>query len=354
MAGGVLARRAWVTGQLRRSEKIVRQVLEQAFAQRGKSPETASIALAVLSQIHLERNELELAQKYLTQALEVDPNPTSSNMLVQIAVQRAKIQMVQGNLAEALANIHAIRALHLRRPSAVWTDQDLLAHEALVYLRMGDLPSAERILNESETIEGHSLSQWVQAEILLAKKQPEAAEKLLGSLVSRYPNGLPLEPLMRTRVLLAQALFDQHKINQALQVMREAIRLAAPERFFRPFLEGGAACPALLALALQTGNLTAEARTFIQELLPLCNHGGREPQLSQAEIEALSTSASISPREQEVLHMISLGYSNCELAQKLSISESTVKTHLSNIYKKLDVTSRVQAVASAKELGVIP
>jgi LuxR family maltose regulon positive regulatory protein len=159
---------------------------------------------------------------------------------------------------------------------------------------------------------------------------------------------------MRTRVLLAQALFDQHKINQALQAMKEAIRLAAPERFFRPFLEGGAACTPLLSLALQTENLTSEAQAFVRELLRLSRHTGMDTQISQAEIEALSTSASISPREQEVLRLISVGHSNRELAQRLSISESTVKTHLSNIYKKLNVNGRVQAVACAKELRVVP
>jgi LuxR family maltose regulon positive regulatory protein len=354
MAGGVLARRDLVKGQLRRSEKIARQILEQAFVKRGKLPETASIALGVLSQTHLERNELELAQNYLTQALDVDPNPTSSNMLVQIAVQRFKIQLAQGNFAEALANIQSIRALHLRRPSAVWTDWDLMTYEALIYTRKGDIVSAEQTLNKSEGMGEHSLSQWVHAEILMARNQAETAEKQLSSLILQYPNGLTYEPLMRTRVLLAQALFDQHKINQALQVMKEAIRLAAPERFFRPFLEGSASCTPLLVLALQKENLTHEAQAFVKELLRLSKPAGENSQISQAEIEALSTSASISPREQEVLCLMSVGYSNCEMAQKLSISEATVKTHLSNIYKKLNVNSRVQAVASAKELRLVP
>ncbi len=354
MVGGGLARRALINGQLRRGEKIARQVLEQAFAQRGKLPEPASIALTALSQIHLERNELEPAQKYLAQAREVDPNPTSTNILVQIAIQRAKIQMIQRNFAEALANIQSIRALHLRRPSGFWTDQDLLAYEALIYIRKGDRLSAEQLLNESENIGEHSLSQLARAEILLAQKQANAAEQQLRTSLTQYRNEIPFEPLMSTRVLLAQALFDQHKINQALQVIREAIRQAAPERFFRPFLEGGAACTALLSLALQIENLTSEAHAFIKELLRLFDHTGGDSQISQAEIEALSTSASISPREQEVLSLLSAGYSNCELAQRLCISEATVKTHLSNIYKKLNVNSRVQALACAQELRLVP
>jgi LuxR family maltose regulon positive regulatory protein len=274
-------------------------------------------------------------------------------MLVQIAILRAKIQAAQGNFTEALANIQSIRALHLRRPSAIWLDQDLRAYEALVHLRKGDVVSAEEILNESEDRRERSLTQLVRAEVLLAKKQAEAAEKQLSGLISQYPNGLTFEPLMRTRVLLAQALFDQHKINQALQVMKEAVRLATPERFFRPFLEDGAICTPMLSLALETENLSGDAQAFIRQLLRFAGCCGTDPQISQAEIAALSTSASISPREQEVLRLMSLGYSNCELAQRLSISEATVKTHLSNIYKKLNVNSRVQAVTCAKELKLI-
>jgi ATP/maltotriose-dependent transcriptional regulator MalT len=109
----------------------------------------------------------------------------------------------------------------------------------------------------------------------------------------------------------------------------------------------------LLSLALQTENLTRESQAFIKELLRLFNYTGGDSRISQAEIETLSTSASISPREQEVLRLISAGYSNREMARKLSISESTVKTHVGNIYHKLNVNSRVQAITYAKELKLV-
>jgi LuxR family maltose regulon positive regulatory protein len=353
MAGGVLARRLFVNGQLRRSEKIARQVLEQAHAQRGKLPEPASIALSTLSQVYLERNDPGLAQKYLTESLEVDPNPTSTNMLVQAAIQRAEMQIAQENFAEALANIQSIRDLHLRRPSGAWIDQDLLAYEGYIYIRMGDVSSAEQILNESAEKGEHGLSQLVLAEVLLLKKQPESAEKQLNEIMSQYPNGMLSIPLMRARILLARALFDQYKMNQSLQTMKEAIRLAAPEKFIRPFLESRTIHLPLLSLTLQTENLTHESQTFIKEILRLCNYVGSELQISQSELDALTASASISSREQEVLRLISAGYSNREIAGKLSISESTVKTHVGNIYTKLNVNSRVQAITHAKELRLV-
>lgn len=62
----------------------------------------------------------------------------------------------------------------------------------------------------------------------------------------------------------------------------------------------------------------------------------------------------ISKREHEVLELVSHGLSNQEIADKLFISTSTVKTHVSNILAKLDATRRTQAIRRAKELRIIP
>jgi len=350
MAGGFLARRAYLNGQLRRSEKIAQQVLE--FHQ-GKLPEPASITLTVLSQIYLERNDLSKAQKYLTQAQEVDPNPTSTNMPVQITVQRAKIQAAQGKINEALATMQAARSLHSQRPSAIWNDQDLLAYESLILLRKGDILSAESLARESEKAGEHYLSQLARAQILLAKNQADVAEKLLTQLVTQNPNSLLYEPLMEVRVLLSLALIAQHKTHHALQVVTEAVRLAAPERFFRPFLENSIGSIPLLLLMLKTEKLTADAQLFIREVLRVSGYVDKYPQISQAEIETLFIAASISQREQEVLQLLKNGTANRAIADTLSVSESTIKTHLGNIYIKLGVKNRTQAVKRAEELKLV-
>ena len=61
----------------------------------------------------------------------------------------------------------------------------------------------------------------------------------------------------------------------------------------------------------------------------------------------------ISKREQEVLECLAQGYSNQEIADKLFVSLNTIKTHLNNVYSKLDVKRRTQAVVRAKELRLI-
>ncbi len=74
---------------------------------------------------------------------------------------------------------------------------------------------------------------------------------------------------------------------------------------------------------------------------------------SKDELLALSTAASISAREHEVLRLMAAGLSNREIAAKLSVSHSTVKTHLESIYLKLGVNSRTQAVAQAQALKLV-
>jgi LuxR family maltose regulon positive regulatory protein len=76
-----------------------------------------------------------------------------------------------------------------------------------------------------------------------------------------------------------------------------------------------------------------------------------EPQLEPAELGDLVEP--LSDRELEVLRLIAAGLSNREIAETLVITRSTAKNHVRNIYDKLDVHSRTQAVARAKELGLL-
>ena len=79
---------------------------------------------------------------------------------------------------------------------------------------------------------------------------------------------------------------------------------------------------------------------------------GTQNPLGRDDPVSLTIAASISPREQEILHSLRIGLSNQEIARKFSISESTVKTHLENIFRKLGVSNRMQAIAQAQALGL--
>lgn len=77
------------------------------------------------------------------------------------------------------------------------------------------------------------------------------------------------------------------------------------------------------------------------------------PAISQADVQTAVTIAGISTRELEVLQLLARGMSNEEIAGQLFVSQNTVKTHLSNLYFKLEVKRRTQAVDKARSLGLI-
>ena len=81
---------------------------------------------------------------------------------------------------------------------------------------------------------------------------------------------------------------------------------------------------------------------FIDEVLRLLGQDAPKTDfLPLNSLESLAMAASITPREHDVLRLVSEGLSNRQIALKLCVSPGTVKTHLRNIYSKLDVDSRI-------------
>ncbi len=155
-------------------------------------------------------------------------------------------------------------------------------------------------------------------------------------------------------LLLALAYWGQHKVNQAMQALMQAIRMAEPEGIIRPFLDCGLALMPLLTVIQATEKLSRPQRHFVSQLLlHLQAIYPDAPVPSSQELEVRAVSAQISPREQEILQLLNEGLDNKELAQRLVVSPNTISTHLRNIYDKLGVNSRIQAVKRARELQLV-
>ena len=278
----------------------------------------------------------------------------TASKLVRDTVAKGGTVLFVGTKRQAQATIQAARTLQALRPSGAWRDRDLAAYEARFCARQGNWLAARQLLKEAETEESHPLSELMRAEIALVRQRPDAAEALLTHFVAQYPAGFPNESSLDARVMLAHALFARHKMNQARRVLVEAVQLAAPEGFIRPFLDHGCPLTPLLALIRHTGNLSAESDRFIGEILNWLGRQNDAPcSLEEESLDSLATAASITAREQTVLKLLCEGLSNSEIAGKLCVSPGTVKTHLANIYDKLGVKSRVQAVAEAQALKLI-
>ena len=353
MAAASCAERKTLRGDLREAERIITQALQHAVERRGRLPETASITLGHLALLHYERNQLAEVHQLLARIRQVDPNPTSSNLPVLSAIMQARLEFAESQPEAALATIQSALELQRRRPSGILIDQDLQVYAAWFRLRNGDTAGAEQALNAVEIQGLHPLSEVVRADILLARGQAVSAEAILTHLLNLTSCKLVLEPVILIQILLAVALLKQNKGHQALRLIAGLLRSAAAENFIRPFLDHGQDLASLLTLVLHTENPAAETKAFIKTILHLTGHDYEaQPALPQ-EYQALSVAASITQREQEVLRLLAAGLTNSEMARQLSVSESTVKTHLANIYAKLKVNGRVQALAQVQALKLV-
>jgi LuxR family maltose regulon positive regulatory protein len=140
----------------------------------------------------------------------------------------------------------------------------------------------------------------------------------------------------------------QGKVDNALTTLGRALILAEPEGFVRHFIDEGASMRKLLHQAAEQGILVA----YVGELLAALEQETREGGLiSATPLHALAEP--LSKRELEILRLLTTQLSSTEIAEALTVSANTVRFHIKNIYSKLNVHRRADAVHRAKELRLV-
>lgn len=153
------------------------------------------------------------------------------------------------------------------------------------------------------------------------------------------------------RVLILKALTHQARGEMEIAVteLQQALTLAKPEGFIRIFVDEGESMGKLLRKAISRG-ICHDYTTQILQIL--CENIGE----SDRKIFLKSSSALIEPiskRELQILRLVAAGLSNREIAEELFLAIGTIKKHINNIYGKLNVNKRTQAVARAQELSLL-
>lgn len=362
----------------------------QHLATSGDDDLEARIHL-IRGKVFYERNELDQALDHLRHGMSLRYDPAA--FLIEGFPALAYVHLALGNRDAAHQTIERShteweRARAEHRTLWVWTRRQIRAHQARLWLLEGDVAAASAWAHELERISAAApasksapptyVREWeeiVLARAYLAERRTSDALALLDALSETANAGKRVARLLEILVLRAVAHDSLGDTSTALSVLQQAVELGAPQRFVRVFVEGGTTIGRLL-LVLQA-NLTRPSTSArprrdvrIQHYLKSIadafasaeQHGGysrrRHAPAAHGDERAADARATepeqiLTPREQEVIRLIADGASNNDIARMLVIAQSTAKRHVSNIFAKLKVRSRTQAVARARELGFL-
>jgi LuxR family maltose regulon positive regulatory protein len=301
-------------------------ICKQALKRFGEKAPEADDWYWHLARISYQRNELEAALQFINQALELCIPSDDKTIQSRIFLQRALIHYALGKKKQAGSDLEA--ADHLARGL-----QDQVILRAVIRQRLlfaveeGELGSARQWL----TTLGKYGAQPFPFYYAYAKGRLSLAQGKVKESRLQFDAALSaLEDadfaLVRIEVLVWQAvcfgrLGKAAEGTKALQTARSA---SQTENVIRPFVE---AREGLLNLIDQAGP------NGFEWILDSIQGNGREPE-----------SPLLTRREREILQLLAMGLSNQEMAEKLVIAEGTLKRHVANLYQKLGVHNRTQAI----------
>jgi len=302
-----------------------------------------------LCEVHLERGDLDAAAEHLAAATALGDAAGLPQHPYRRRVAAAGRCRGEGDLAGALRLLTEAAPLYDTDMSP--PVRPVTAMAARARLSAGDLAGARRwveaagVRPDDEPRYLHEYEHVTLARVLLADGEVDAAVDLLERLRAAATAGGRRGSLVEIAVALALAQQAGGQRAEATATLAEALAAAAPEARRRPFTEERPTLDPLLRAVTATGGAGA---AFARTLLGADRRSGGAPRPASAQglVDPLSE------RELEVLHLLRGDQSGPELARELHVSLNTLRTHTRNIYTKLGVTNRREAVRRAGELGL--
>ena len=346
---GMLSWALYEQGRLHEGAALMKRMLAEARDQQDI--DDIARAQQGLAKMSYQWNDLDKAQRRIAESLEMSARLAhESDVLLTAELVQAQIEAARGEQAAALARCAGLvtRLENYNSAAQYQVYRRARAIQARLHLAAGDLTAVQHWAagRDPAWAEMAQAEQEREARIVarLRIAEGKAAETLAGletALYAARKNGNGRTAL-KNQVLLALAYSAARRLPDARHHLQAALISAHPEGYIRLFVDEGEPLAALLRgllPALQEKPLVLYARS----LLHACA-GPAHPTRPAA------TPDSLSEQEQRVLRLLAAGRSNPEIAAALVISINTVKAHVKNIYRKLDVANRLEAGAAAHRL----
>jgi LuxR family maltose regulon positive regulatory protein len=345
---GFLADLQETQGLLRQAALSYQESLKMATTADGKLFTTAATACIGLGRVYYEWNDLENARQYLQQALNLGRHSGIEAAELYAAMPLALVLEGQGSRKEADALLHraAEIAQKWHSPQIINRVSAVKAHLGLIrglWQEAAYWPQSNSMTIHDD-ITASSLAEYCTlARLLIAQTRLDEALLLLDRLRPLAQHASLLRAVIEILGMRALAWQARKNSSEAIAAIEQALSAGEPDGFCRVFLDMGQPMAGLLRQARRQGLFL----DYVDKLLAAF----QVVESKQPEGELLPEP--LSERELEVLQLIRVGATNQEIAGQLFIAVTTVKKHVGNILVKLDAANRVEAIARARDLGIL-
>jgi LuxR family maltose regulon positive regulatory protein len=292
-----------------------------------------------LARIAYEWNDLNAAEQHAQQSLQLARQYEQViDRYIATEVFIARIKLARGDV-EGAVELLAQTEQSARQNNFLLRMPEIAAVQVLAFLEQGNLGAAEQLAQT------YSLS-LSHARVLLADGKSAEALHMLEPLRQQMEAKGWHDETLKVMVLQAVALQAHGDRDKALQGLADTLVLAEPGGFVRLFVDEGRPMAQLVSESGARSILPGYTAKLLAAF-------GRQPPVSRSDRIPQPLVEPLSPRELEVLRLMAQGLSNQEIGERLFLALDTVKGHNRRIFDKLQVQRRTEAVARARELGLV-
>jgi LuxR family transcriptional regulator, maltose regulon positive regulatory protein len=350
-------------GELHAARDLYQEVIQLASEKGGQQYGSLAGIFVGLGDLLREWNDLETARQMVSQSIKNMEHWLSPTDQMNGYITLSRITQSIGDLEGAVAALHKAEEVSRRWNPLPLTLKTLESCQVRLWLARGDSNAIERWVKEKnfdtrELQDNRQLDylneiEWAGfSRVLIANNETDQALHLLALLAEAAESGGRNGRLIEILNLTGLVLHRSGRTGEALEYLKKSLALAEPEGYVRIFLDEGRPMEELLqACRLRVEGLLKPYVGRLLEAFPLRTGDQRVNSSSAIQTEPLIET--LTGREAEILSLIAAGLSNQEIAERLVLSEGTVKTHTHNLYGKLGVSSRTRAIARAIELKLI-
>ena len=333
--------------QLHLAAETYRRVLQRIDEY---SPPNAPLAYLGLARIYYEWNDLNAAEQYAEQSLQLARQYDQViDRLILSELFLAHLKLARGDAIGA-ASMASQTEQTARQKNFSMRLPDIAYAQALVFLRQGNTGAAAQLVRQYDL-------PLMQARMLIAQDEPSAALAVLESQRQQAEAKGWASTLIVVMAVQSIALYAHGEKEKAVELLGEVLRRAEPEDCIRLFVDEGEPMRLLLGdfrlwIEKQSSERDLQLISYIDKILAAFAQSGDLPQIKISNLQSTIYNP-LSQRELKILQLIAQGLSNREIGERLFLALDTIKGHNRKIFDKLQVQSRTEAVARAHELGLL-